>query len=148
MKKLFKILFGLIVVIAMVGCLNLEGIFPFLNQAPVIISEPIITAIEDQLYSYQVDASDPNGDTLTYSFIIKPEGMSIYGESGLISWTPANSQVGIHHVMVEISDGKHIVTQSFEKMIVVPEESPQIIHIGAVDQMRKAAVCNFFHHIE
>ena len=92
----------------------MEGILPFLNKAPVIISKPIITATEDQLYLYQIEASDPNGDTLTYSFIIKPEGMSIDSESGLISWIPANNQVGIHQIIVEISDGKQSVAQSFE----------------------------------
>ena len=126
MKKFFVLLFGLIVVILMVGCLNLEGIFPFLNRAPVIISEPIITATEDQLYSYRVEASDPNGDTLTYSFTIMPKGMGINSESGLISWTPTNNQVGIHHVAVEISDGKHSVTQSFEIEVINVNNPPQI----------------------
>ena len=126
MKKLFIVVFGLIVVIAMVGCLNLAAIFPFLNQPPVIISEPIMTATEDQLYSYQVEASDPNGDILTYSFIIKSEGVSIDSESGLISWTPVNSQVGIHQVIVEISDGKHSVTQKFEIEVFNVNDPPQI----------------------
>ena len=126
MKKFFIILLGIIVVTAMVGCLNLTAIPPFLNSAPVMISEPIITATEDQLYLYQVEASDPNGDTLIYSFIIKPEGMSIDKESGLISWTPANNQVGIHQVIVKISDGKHSVTQSFEIEVSNVNNPPQI----------------------
>lgn len=126
MKKFFIILFGIVVVMLMVGCLNLEEIFPFLNTAPVIISEPIITATEDQLYLYQVEASDPNGDILTYSFTAKPEGMSIDGESGLISWTPTNAQVGINRVEVEISDGRESVTQSFEIKVINVNNSPQI----------------------
>jgi hypothetical protein len=105
----------------------LEGIFPFLNSAPLIISEPITTATEDQLYLYQVEASDPNGDTLTYSFTIKPEGMNINGESGLISWTPTNNQAGIHQIIVEISDGKQSVTQSFEIEVININNHPQIL---------------------
>ena len=127
MKKFFVLLFGLVVVILMVGCLNLEGIFPFLNQAPVVISEPIITATEDQLYSYHVEASDSNGDTLTYSFTAKPEGMSIDSESGLIIWTPTNAQVGVNQVAVEISDGKHSVTHSFEIEVSNVNNPPQIL---------------------
>ncbi len=128
MKKFFALLFGLVVVILMMGgCLNLEGIFPFLNSAPLIISEPIITATEDQLYLYQVEASDFNGDDLNYSLINKPEGMSIDRENGLISWMPANNQVGIHQVIAEISDGKHSVTQSFEIEVVNVNNPPQII---------------------
>jgi hypothetical protein len=127
MKKFFALLFGLVVVILMGGCLNLEGIFLFLNKAPVIISEPIITATEDQLYLYQVEASDPNEDTLTYSFTIKPEGMDINSESGLISWAPTNNQVGIHQIIVEISDGKQSVTQSFEIEVININNPPQIL---------------------
>jgi len=118
MKKFFIVLFVLIAAIAMGGCLNLASIFPIPNVTPVIISEPIITATEDQLYSYQVEASDPNGDTLTYSFIIKPGGMNIDSENGLITWTPTNDQVGINQVEVEISDGKKSITQSFEIEVI------------------------------
>jgi parallel beta-helix repeat protein len=133
MKKFIALLFGLIIVILMVGCLNLEGFFPFLNKAPVIISKPIITATEDQLYSYQVEASDPNGDTLTYSFTIKPEGMDIDSENGLIIWTPTNDQVGIQQVVVEISDGKQSITQSFEIEVVNVNNPPQILSRFPID---------------
>jgi len=127
MKKFFTLVFGLVVVILMGGCLNLDGIFPFLNKAPVIISDPIITATEDQLYSYQVEASDSNGDTLTYSSIVKPEGMYINSENGLITWTPTNDQVGTHRVVVEISDGKQSVTQSFEVEVFNINNPPQTL---------------------
>ncbi|MBU4349961.1 hypothetical protein KJ599_06525, partial [bacterium] len=133
MKKLFIIVVGLIMVIAVGGCLDLEGIFPLLNGAPLVISEPITTATEDQLYSYQVMASDPNGDTLTYSFIIKPDGMSIDRESGLISWTPANNQVGIHQIIVEVSDGKQSVTQNFKIEVINVNNPPQIISYSPVN---------------
>lgn len=109
------------------GCLNLAAIFPFINQAPVIISEPIINATEDQLYLYQVEASDPDEDTLTYSFTIKPEGMDINSESGLISWTPINNQVGNHRIIIEITDGKYNVQQDFKIEVVNVNNSPQIL---------------------
>lgn len=128
MKKIFALLFGLVVVILMMGgCLNFGGIFTFFNQAPVIISEPIITTTEGQLYLYQVEASDPNGDILTYSFTVKPEGMNINIESGLISWAPTNNQVGIHRVVVEIYDGKQNITHSFEIEVINRNNSPQIL---------------------
>jgi len=127
MKKFFILLFGLIVVILMMGgCVNLKDIFPFLNSTPVIISEPIITATEEQLYSYQVEAIDSNGDDINYSLIIKPEGMSIDSEYGLIYWTPVNNQVGIHRVTIEVSDAKHSATQSFEIEVSNVNNPPQI----------------------
>jgi parallel beta-helix repeat protein len=128
MKKFFVLLFGLIILILIGGCQNLVNILPFLNRAPVIISEPIITAKEDQLYSYQIEASDPDGDNLNYSLIIKPEGMSINTEkNGLITWMPTNNQVGIHQVIVEISDGKYKVQQIFEIEVINVNNPPQIL---------------------
>jgi len=127
MKKYFISLFGLIVVtLIMGGCLNLEGIFPFLNKAPIIISEPIITALEDQQYSYQLEANDPDGDNLIYLLVLSPNGMNINNENGLMIWTPTNDQVGIHQVKVEISDGKQSVTQDFEIEVFNVNNPPQI----------------------
>jgi len=128
MKKFFALLFGFVVVILMMGgCLNLEGIFPFLNKAPVIISEPTITATENNQYSYQLEVKDPDGDSITYLLLLSPEGMSINSENGLITWAPTNNQVGIHQVVVEIYDGKYSVTQSFEIEVFNVNNSPQIL---------------------
>ncbi len=126
MKKFFVLLFGLIILILIGGCQNLGDLFPFLNRAPIITSEPVTTATEDNPYSYQVEAIDPEGDTLIYSFALKPEGMSINSKDGLITWMPNNSQVGIHKVIVEISDGKQSITQSFEIEVVNVNNPPQI----------------------
>jgi len=127
MKKFFVLLFGLIILILIGGCQNLGDFLPFLNKAPVIISEPIITAKEDQLYLYQVEVNDPDGDILNYFLTLKSEGMSINSENGLITWTPTNNQIGAHQVIVEISDGKHNVHQSFEIEVTNVNDPPQIL---------------------
>jgi len=115
------------VVTAVGGCLDLEGIFPFLNTAPIIISKPIITATENNQYSYQLEVNDPDGDSLTYLLVLNPVGMSINSENGLITWAPTNNQVGIHQIIVEISDGKQSVTQSFEIEVINVNNPPQIL---------------------
>ncbi|HER23754.1 MAG TPA: DUF1565 domain-containing protein [Candidatus Atribacteria bacterium] len=128
MKKILMLLFGLVSVMLMAGCLSLEGIFPFLNSAPVIISEPITTATEDQLYSYQIQAVDSNDDELSYFLTIKPEGMSIDKESGLMSWVPTNNQVGAHPVNILVSDDmQSSATQNFDVEVSNVNNSPQII---------------------
>jgi len=127
MKKFFIVLYVLIMATALGGCLNSSSIFPIFNVAPIIISEPIITATEDQLYSYQVEAKDPDGDSLTYLLAPSPEGMSINSENGLITWTPTNKQVGVNLVEVKISDGKLSVTQSFEIEVSNVNNFPQIL---------------------
>ncbi len=91
------------------------------NQIPVINTTPSLTATEDQPYSYDVDASDPDGDTLTYSLVAAPAGMSIDSVSGLINWTPSSSQLGDNSVDVQVDDGNGgIANQSFV-IVVIPQ---------------------------
>ncbi|MGB2783412.1 MAG: putative Ig domain-containing protein, partial [Atribacterota bacterium] len=127
MKKFFVLLFGLVILILMGGCQNLVDFLPFLNRAPIIISEPTITATENNQYSYQLEAKDPEGDSLTYLLVLCPEGMSINSKDGLIIWTPTNDQVGINQVEVEISDSRESVTQSFEIEVINVNNPPQIL---------------------
>ncbi|GAH19550.1 unnamed protein product, partial [marine sediment metagenome] len=88
------------------------GCFLF-NSSPVIESDPITTAKEGAVYAYDVEATDPNGDTLTYSLTTNPTGMTINSTTGVINWTPTESQIGENEVVVEVSDGSKSTTQSF-----------------------------------
>lgn len=84
------------------------------NDAPVITSSPITNAFEDSLYSYDVDASDVDGDILDYSLVVSPLNMTINSTTGLIGWLPLNDDVGNHAVTVQVSDDAGgITTQSF-----------------------------------
>ena len=96
------------------------------NAAPTITSSPITEAIEGTLYSYDVDASDPEGDSLTYSLSVFPAGMTIDAASGEISWTPANSQVGVSSTtVVATATGELFDEQSFEITVAAfPPPSP------------------------
>ena len=96
------------------------------NRMPSISSAPVLGATQDQLYSYDVEASDPDdGDTLTYSLDTAPAGMSIDPVSGLIEWTPTNGQVGDNPVTVRVSDsGGLFDTQSFTVVVDDVNEAP------------------------
>src|SRR3989441_9054605 len=56
-------------------------------------------------YPYQVQASDPNNDPLFYSLTAAPASMTM-SATGLISWTPADTQTGNFPVMVQVADGR------------------------------------------
>ena len=88
------------------------GCFLF-NSAPVIESDPITTATEGGLYTYEVEATDPNGDTLNYSLTAGPTGMTINSTTGVISWTPTEAQIGANEVEVKVSDQYTSTNQSF-----------------------------------
>ena len=89
------------------------------NQAPSITSAAVTTVRSGSLYSYQVIATDPEGDPLSYVLTTFPTGMTI-NASGLINWTPAST--GNFNVTVEVSDGKGgSATQSFTINVTVPD---------------------------
>ncbi len=88
------------------------------DGAPVITSVPVTTATADLLYSYDINAIDPDmGDTLRYSLSTKPVGMTINPVTGLILWRPTSDKEGTNEVVVvKVADSDSIpgiATQSF-----------------------------------
>ncbi|MGD9723617.1 MAG: putative Ig domain-containing protein [Pirellulales bacterium] len=82
------------------------------NDPPQIESEPTTVAFENRAYSYQVIASDPNGDRLQYYLSSPPPGMEIDRDTGLISWTPISP--GAVPVNIKVYDGQGgVAEQSF-----------------------------------
>ncbi len=75
------------------------------NRAPVITSQPVVSASEQQTYSYQALATDPDGDPISFELLQAPDGMTI-SPTGLVQWTPASNQLGNFNVIVKISDGR------------------------------------------
>jgi len=105
------------------------------NDAPVTTSTPVTTATAGALYTYDVDAADPDvGDTLTYSLTTKPADMTIDSATGLIQWKPTNAQVGANEVVVKVADSNSIPaldTQSFT--ITVNPAPPRIAKLTVLD---------------
>ena len=82
------------------------------NNPPVIWSPPVLHAETMILYNYDVNATDPDNNVLTYSLYQCPEGMTIDKKSGLISWIPKNK--GTYVIIVQVDDAKGgIDTQTF-----------------------------------
>ncbi|HEY5665790.1 MAG TPA: putative Ig domain-containing protein, partial [Gammaproteobacteria bacterium] len=97
------------------------------NVAPSITSTPVTTATVGQVYNYDVDASDADGDTLSYSLDTAPAGMTINSSTGLISWTPAANQVGNQYTIVRVDDGQGgAATQNFFVAVAVGNAAPTI----------------------
>lgn len=111
-KKTSLFIFSIFLfVILVTGCVPSVPVGPGpTNQTPIITSTPITTATVGQAYSYDVDATDPDGDSLTY-FLVGPAGMTIDFLSGLITWTPTTS--GNYNVTVSVLDGRLFATQSY-----------------------------------
>jgi RHS repeat-associated protein len=92
------------------------------NDPPTITSVPLGPAAVDNQYVYNVVATDPNGDSLTYSLDENPTGMAIDATSGQLTWTPTVAQIGSTHIKIAVSDGRGAV--AFQEFDLPVEENP------------------------
>ncbi len=89
------------------------------NDAPKFTSAPVTKATVGKEYNYDVKATDPDIlDTLVYSLIIEPMGMTIDAATGLIKWTPASTQAGANEVAVRVADGSSTPASSTQPFTI------------------------------
>src|SRR3989344_80204 len=87
------------------------------NRAPRITSSAVTSGTRDELYNYDVDATDADNDTLRFSLKTNASGMSIDSSSGLISFTPGSN--GVFSVNASATDFVEIINQSYTLTIAV-----------------------------
>ncbi len=93
------------------------------NKPPTITSTPPNTLILiGQAFGYDVEATDPDGDVLTYQLVNPPNFLQINPQTGQISSKVNLTISGSYSVVVKVSDGKGgEVMQEFN---LVVEERP------------------------
>jgi choice-of-anchor A domain-containing protein/RHS repeat-associated protein len=78
------------------------------NDAPQVVVPSggvlPVAATVGTAFSYQVAATDPDGDTLIYRLLEAPEGVAIDTLTGVISWMPSISDKGVSRVVVGVQD--------------------------------------------
>ena len=76
------------------------------NRAPVVSGTPASSAAVGVPYSFQPTASDPDGNALTFTIQNKPTWAAFSASTGLLSGTPAVSNVGATAgIVITVSDG-------------------------------------------
>lgn len=105
------------------------------NNAPVISSISNQTINENLPYSYDVNATDADNDTLTYSIIGAPAGFTINSATGLIAGTAPNVAVNTNYsIIVQVSDGTTFTTQNYTltvNNVPVIGNAPNITILGS-----------------
>ncbi len=74
------------------------------NASPSVSMEQVPSIVDNRL-DYQVVATDPDGDPLTFTLAGGPPGMTIHEQTGRISWTRQNGQEGQYDIDIVVSDG-------------------------------------------
>lgn len=94
------------------------------NQAPEFTSTPIETAVVGQPYVYAFSASDANNNSLTYTLLSAPAGMTIDPNTGRLTWLPIAADVGSQSVILQVDDGAGgLARQSFNVVTQLPNPS-------------------------
>jgi hypothetical protein len=76
------------------------------NRAPVISGTAITAATAGSAYAFQPSASDPDGNSLSFSISGKPAWATFSNTTGRLSGTPAVTDVGSYaNIVITVSDG-------------------------------------------
>ena len=94
---------------------------PVVNQAPVFSTDfTNRTDAEGAVISLDANATDPDGNPLTYSATNLPSGITINASSGVISGTLSATSSGIYNVVITVSDGSLTDTDPFTWTVTEP----------------------------
>jgi hypothetical protein len=96
------------------------------NKAPSISGTPVAQVVSGATYAFVPSAADPNGDPLTFSIANKPAWAAFSSGSGLLTGTPATTQVGTTAgIVISVSDGRATTSlPAFSIQVVNPTPPP------------------------
>jgi large repetitive protein len=76
------------------------------DHAPVIGGTPPASVVAGTAYLFKPTASDPDGNTLTFSITNQPSWASFNATTGQLSGTPTSAQIGsFANIVIKVSDG-------------------------------------------
>lgn len=101
-------------VLAAGQAMNLPPMVDIISDQALVVGQP---------WRYEVQASDPNGDPLSYSITGRPlpDGLMFDSMTGVASWTPMME--GSYELIVTVTDGTLTVDQSM-RLVVTSDENP------------------------
>jgi hypothetical protein len=97
------------------------------SGTPVISGTPRTTATVGTSYSFRPTASDPDGQTLTFSITNKPAWASFASTTGRLYGTPDSTRVGTYsNIVISVSDGQASASLPPFSITVAPNRPPVI----------------------
>ncbi|MBT3271224.1 hypothetical protein HN371_29060 [Candidatus Poribacteria bacterium] len=98
---------------------------------PQIVSDPLLSGVVGEPYTYSAQAQDVDGDDIIYSLQSGPDGSDIDAETGSIAWTPADAQEGPNSFHVTAGDETgQVDEQTFSVVVVIGANRDPEVSIG------------------
>ena len=113
------------------------------NQAPVLLPIGDQNLKENQPFTLQLAAVDPDGDPITYSAANLPLGASLNAKTGLFSWTPAYFTAGDYPGIVFTASDGNLSSQETVTLHVARVDRPPVIDPLAPQSGREGADMSF-----
>ena len=85
------------------------------NDAPEIVSTPLLSALINEEYEYQIQVYDPDSNIFYYVLSNNPEEMNI-DENGLITWVPTSTG-SYNDILVTVYDNEVIESSDYDEQI-------------------------------
>ena len=104
------------------------------NAVPVFVKSQADTSIpEGTIFDVTYDATDADGDSLTYSIVSGPSGATIVDTTGQFVFSSTFSDAGTYPVTIVVADGRDTDTLSFVLTVINVNRPPVIENIIQVE---------------
>lgn len=104
---------------------------PPTNSAPTISGNPPTSVASGQSYFFAPQATDPDGDSLTFSIQNPPSWASFDSDNGRLSGVPSIADIGDYtNIQISVSDGQlstSLPSFNVEVTLTAPSNSPPTI---------------------
>ena len=108
------------------GCYEYVSSDP--NKDPVLQEIGSKSVNENSVLTFDVNATDPNGDTITYSVLNLPSGATFSSQT--FSWTPGYEQTGTYQVTFIAGDGQAQDSETITITVNNTNRAPVLDSIG------------------
>ncbi len=98
------------------------------NQPPVLGSVGNKSVYTEDSLTFIVSATDPDGDTITYSAAGLPSGATFANHT--FSWTPSNSQAGSYDVTFTASDSQTQDSETITITVTADTSAPTVTNLS------------------
>jgi Ca2+-binding RTX toxin-like protein len=125
-----------------VGVGNATTVAPA-NQAPQVIATQLASTKVNTAVAIDIEASDPDGDTLTYIAGTAAHGTITGGTGGLFNYKPTNGYVGFDTFEVTVSDSKNATAKVTVNLLVEQATSGNSNTAPVVDLVQTVVLNEF-----